>query len=272
MQPVVVIGDVHGRADLLRNILAKIRGRFGQDVDIYQTGDLIDRGPHGSQVIDLCLKNNIKPVIGNHEIWLHRYLATGVFDQFALNSRMEGAATLRSYGLDSTDPEEIAVHLHSLIPQEHKDFILELPVWRDFEVGGRRYRLCHSGLKKEHGNILMGEVTSAKPDLPVEKKCDLLCETVEEIKPALVIWVGTNYKDPQLYHFPDGSCQVFGHSPCGAQPAVTHHWIALDTGCGTRPPQTLSAIILPDREIIQVSSLTGKIKETGFTDFMMDGR
>jgi hypothetical protein len=264
-----VIGDVHGHAELLQDLVGQIRSRYGDEIDIYCAGDLIDRGPDSKGVIDICIKEKIKSVLGNHETWMHQYLATGQFDSFALHKLMMGDKTLLSYGLDSKSPDEIERRLKNLIPQEHRDYILATPVWRKFTAGDRVYRLSHAGLKKIDARQMTTEITNQGAQLTPEVLSDALCEIVAKAHPACVLWVSPNMKDPDLYHFPDGSCQVFGHTPV-RDPIITKMWVAVDTGCGTRPPQFLSAVILPDNEVIKINSLTSKIATGTVSDFLLE--
>jgi serine/threonine protein phosphatase 1 len=59
-----VIGDVHGEYDTLSKLLKKIP----TGSEIVFVGDLIDRGKHSSDVVELVRKNNYKVVLGNHEL------------------------------------------------------------------------------------------------------------------------------------------------------------------------------------------------------------
>lgn len=257
-----VFGDVHGEATLLDRLIGQVRDRFGEDIDIYSAGDLVDRGPDSKGVIDICIREGVKGVLGNHELWLHQLLATGKFDDFALHRAMQGDKTIRSYGLDpSVGVVKIAKALPDLIPDAHKEFILGLPVWRKFECGGETFRLIHAGLKREDvAGFQHASAAAGQPHL----EGDGLLDVVSKVLPSVLLWSSPNMRKPNLHHFPDGP-QVFGHRPV-RQPVVTEKWMALDTGCGTCPPYTLSGVILPDREIVQVNEFSDKITSGGFSD------
>lgn len=69
-----VIGDIHGRLDLLLNLVSKINAKYGRENVRYAfTGDLIDRGPNSYEVTEYAKdeveNNNAIYVIGNHELW-----------------------------------------------------------------------------------------------------------------------------------------------------------------------------------------------------------
>lgn len=263
-----VIGDIHGEAGLLAALLDTVRARFGSDVDFYHVGDMIDRGPDPKAVVQLCIDNRIQGVLGNHETWLHKYLVCGDFDDFALNKMMAGDATLRSYGVQSRNPGEIERQLKDRVPKAHKDYILGLPLWRKVSMPGCSYRLVHTGVKASDAALHLG---AAERNASRFKGSvgDALCEEVAKNSPMSILWTSPDLKDPNLYRFPDGSCQIFGHSPV-REPVITKWWIAIDTGSGTRPPNALSAVILPSREIVTVNSLTGKVPSgSGFSQFTM---
>lgn len=78
--PVFVVGDVHGCAeallDLLRGAsLADGSGKWsGHDARLWLLGDLVDRGPDGVGAIDLVRRlqrdGDVRCLLGNHEILL----------------------------------------------------------------------------------------------------------------------------------------------------------------------------------------------------------
>ena len=104
-QRVYAVGDVHGRADLLDNVLSRI------DADIAKRpvdspvrvflGDYIDRGPESAAVVNRLVsygrRNSAVFLKGNHETYLTRFLADSkILD---LWRREGGLNTLVSYGL-----------------------------------------------------------------------------------------------------------------------------------------------------------------------------
>ena len=67
-KPVAIITDIHGNLETLEAILKDIKT---QAVDeMICLGDSIDIGPNSKECIDLLIENNIKSVLGNHEICL----------------------------------------------------------------------------------------------------------------------------------------------------------------------------------------------------------
>ena len=67
-KPVTIITDIHGNLEVLETILEDIKT---QDVDeMICLGDSIDISPNSKECIDLLIENNLKSVLGNHEICL----------------------------------------------------------------------------------------------------------------------------------------------------------------------------------------------------------
>ncbi|MFW5660260.1 MAG: metallophosphoesterase, partial [Oceanicaulis sp.] len=103
------IGDVHGCADALETLLAKIarhkRTHHGARAHrIVMLGDFVDRGPDSARVLDLCLDLDREGHIvlpGNHDQMMHAALAMrpDAAEQTAAHWWINGAKqTLKSYG------------------------------------------------------------------------------------------------------------------------------------------------------------------------------
>ena len=153
---VYAIGDIHGRADLLLAILARIATDMQERpcprvVEVF-LGDYIDRGPNSREVIDTLLSH--QPVggerhclRGNHEQTLLDFLEDP--DVLADWARFGGLETLLSYGLRPRLPvtlNDAALFREELIkalPQAHFDF-LNRTVF-SFSMGG--YYFVHAGIK-----------------------------------------------------------------------------------------------------------------------------
>lgn len=115
--PTYVVGDVHGRADLLELMLelidAHIGGTGGQDLRLVFVGDYIDHGPDSARVLmrlqelSQDFTDNVVCLMGNHE----RMLLDTLSDPALRGPRWlreGGAATLTSYGIDPAPLAESA--------------------------------------------------------------------------------------------------------------------------------------------------------------------
>ena len=130
------VGDVHGRADLLEQLLARIeedhRSRAPAKGVVIFLGDLIDRGPDSAKVVERLrtyAPDGITPrfLLGNHEEVLLRLLAgeRGVLDSWLT---FGGAECLKSYGVDSAairamSEEQGLLEIAKAIPAAHQAFL-----------------------------------------------------------------------------------------------------------------------------------------------------
>jgi serine/threonine protein phosphatase 1 len=93
------IGDVHGCADELEALIAKLP--LNADSTVVFLGDYIDRGPRTSQVVELVLTLSttcrVVPLIGNHEELFLGFLENPASDQGMSFIYNGGGATLASY-------------------------------------------------------------------------------------------------------------------------------------------------------------------------------
>ena len=65
-----IITDIHGNIEGLNAVLNDIRSK---EIDeIICLGDTIDIGPNSKECIDILIDNNIKTILGNHELYLLR--------------------------------------------------------------------------------------------------------------------------------------------------------------------------------------------------------
>ena len=153
---VYAIGDVHGRDDLLADLLRQIEAdndeRPRARTHIIFLGDLIDRGPESRQVIERFSRYapaGMTPLFlaGNHEEVLLRLLS-GEHEFVESWLKFGGAQCLRSYGVDPTP----LLHMASIraakiiseaIPAAHVDF---LRTFSDtFRIGD--YLFVHAGIR-----------------------------------------------------------------------------------------------------------------------------
>ncbi|MGQ0671856.1 MAG: metallophosphoesterase [Hyphomicrobium sp.] len=237
--PFDVIGDVHGCADELFDLLAVLGWTVSTrhvatasraDVEVTPpagrrlvfVGDLVDRGPRSPDVLrlvmDLVAAGFAFAVPGNHDAKFLRWL--------------RGQKVKLSHGLERT-----VAQFEAESPQFHADvkrFLEELPthVWLD----GGRLAVAHAGIKEPMLGHDSGEVRAF---------C-LYGETSGETD---------RFGLPIRYHwaaeYAGATAVVYGHTPV-PEAEWFNNTLCLDTGCcfGGK----LSALRWPEREIVSVPS------------------
>jgi serine/threonine protein phosphatase 1 len=149
---VYAVGDIHGRLDLLDELLAQLeaddKARPRAKTIVIFLGDLIDRGPSSAQVIERLrtyAPRGVRPIFlsGNHEEVLLR-LIRGESQYLADWLRFGGAECARSYGIDPRaikrmEPSRAVRLLREKVPASHKSFL------DTFQVGD--YLFVHAGIR-----------------------------------------------------------------------------------------------------------------------------
>jgi serine/threonine protein phosphatase 1 len=205
---IYAIGDIHGRLDLLKELVATIENDIAhrsvaRPIYIF-LGDYIDRGPSSRETIDRLIElrqaNECVFLRGNHESIAIKCLSDrGLFDQWM---RMGGLETLISYGIprNMLVPGRPVVELqsafHHAMPRSHFRFFGDLQT--SFACGD--FFFAHAGVKP---NV----------DLAQQKETDLL-------------WI----RDEFLTSSRDfGKIVVHGHTP-NSEIEVASNRINIDTG------------------------------------------
>lgn len=130
------VGDIHGRLDLLDQLLAEIHAQLARrpahKVLLVFVGDLIDRGPSSAEVIERLRtyrRDGVKTMflLGNHEEVLLRILG-GEPELITKWRWFGGAECLKSYGVDPSQltgrsEQEALEIVRNAIPKEHKEFL-----------------------------------------------------------------------------------------------------------------------------------------------------
>ena len=178
---IYAIGDIHGRLDLLNELLARI----SSDIALRPTvrplyvflGDYIDRGTSSRETIDRLIEHGKTHesvfLKGNHELIAIKCLSDrGLFDQWL---RLGGLETLVSYGVpaetlaNGKQIAELQSAFHGALPQAHFRFFRDLK--NSFECGD--FFFAHAGVKpnvelsRQKENDLLwirGEFLTSKDD------------------------------------------------------------------------------------------------------------
>jgi serine/threonine protein phosphatase 1 len=205
---IYAIGDIHGRLDLLDELLTRI----SSDIAVRPTmrpvciflGDYIDRGPSSRETIDRLIKhaetNETVFLKGNHEqIAVKCLIDRRLFDQWL---RLGGLETLMSYGVtpatlaNAKQTAELQSAFHNALPQKHFRFFRDLQ--NSFGCGD--FFFVHAGVKPD-------------VELSRQKESDLL-------------WI----RDEFLSSSRDfGKIIVHGHTPTSEIEVVSNR-INIDTG------------------------------------------
>ena len=217
-----VIGDIHGRLDLLDSMIDLIGRDVGHgEADRCLTvtlGDYVDRGLNSRGVLDRLASNPFPTAYvalkGNHELMLEQFLED---PKTAENwRRFGGLETLDSYGVPINEVmigkgfDRAGEMLHALIPHNHLAFLSSLRA--SMNLGN--YFLCHAGVR---------------PGVPLDR------QKVEDL-----LWIRDGFLDSGVDF---GKIIIHGHTP-REWPEDLPNRINVDTGayCTGR----LTCVVLDD--------------------------
>jgi len=203
-----VIGDIHGRSDLLDRMVDLISRDLAAnpaaDSVTVTIGDYIDRGPDSRGVLDRLARNpfptRFVALKGNHEALFETFLSDhSVAEQWR---RLGGLETLHSYRIPvielmvGKNYEQASKALHKAVPEEHLRFLASLKTSITFW----RYFLCHAGVR---------------PGIPLERQSE------EDL-----LWIRDEFLNSKA-HF--GKIIIHGHTPT-ERAEVLPNRINIDTG------------------------------------------
>ncbi len=209
---VYAVGDIHGRLDLLRRLIADIianaamAGTDGRPVVVF-LGDYVDRGPDSRGVIDQLLQLTkasgfeIHSLMGNHEQAMLWFLDDPKAGRgWVMHG---GAETLASYGVTAPSPqasdddwEAARLALRAALPTDHLTFLLSLELY--LEIGD--YLFVHAGIK---------------PGVPLHKQAE-----------KDLLWIRDDFLNAS---YTGDKVVVHGHTPA-PEPVFYAGRIGVDTG------------------------------------------
>jgi serine/threonine protein phosphatase 1 len=217
---IYALGDIHGRADLLKQMFTVIdvdltHNPIDRPVEVF-LGDYIDRGPDSAHTLDLLIERSLYRetvfLRGNHEAYLLEVLR----DHAKVDDwrQFGGLQTLMSYGIqpslnpDAAERADLISALIEVMPGDHLRFLQSLRP--SFLCGD--YFFVHAGVR---------------PGIPLneQEETDLL-------------WIRNEFLDSEENF---GKYIVHGHTPV-REPDIRPNRINIDTGAYATGNLTLLTI------------------------------
>ena len=147
---IYVMSDIHGEYEKYKAMLEKIN--FSNDDELYILGDVIDRGPDPVRIlIDMSVRHNVYPILGNHEIMaldvLKVLCADVTEDNYATQMTTEtinkmyvwqnngGNTTLSAFRALNNEERQILI-----------EYLEEFAPYEVLKIGNKKFVLVHSTL------------------------------------------------------------------------------------------------------------------------------
>ena len=118
---VAIFSDIHGNLRALEKILEDIKK---ENIDeVICLGDVLALGPNPSECLDLIINNNIKLILGNHDLYL-----------------------LRGVEIDDEMTDEAIKHelwVKSQISERQKEYLRACPLFIEKDIDGKKILFTH---------------------------------------------------------------------------------------------------------------------------------
>ena len=231
---IYVVGDIHGRDDLLEEIAKAIRSDLASAPSERLTillGDYVDRGPGSAKVVGRLADGDFPtPILalrGNHEQMLLQFLE----DPSKLDAwrRYGGLETLYSYGVDVSESmrgqgfETACEALLAAMPEAHRRFLETTEPYAAFGD----YFFCHAGVR---------------PGVPLDRQ-----------RPEDLMWIRERFL---RFQGSFGKVVVHGHTPVAA-PDFHGNRINIDTGAFATSVLTCLVLEGAERRLLTVGRRQG---------------
>jgi len=239
MKRTIVIGDIHGCAVELKELLEKL-SLIEEDI-VYSVGDILDKGPDVLGCIELCVKYGVVNICGNHDDKLIRWL----------KHEAKRKETGKKNPMTSVSEKNLA--LYAQLKPEHIEYFLKAPA---------TIMLEEQNTLLVHGGLLPLESIPLAKQLKKKRSEIMRLRWLDNDTLKFVPLIGSLDQPPhttlwsQLW---DGPFDVvYGHIAHSlTEPRIDKRedgikCVGIDTGCviGGR----LTAYVLETEEVIQVQS------------------
>ena len=219
-----VISDIHGEYSRYQKMLEVIA--FKPKDTLYVLGDVIDRGPHGVEIIeDIMVRTNVVPLLGNHEKMC--------VNAFSRPVNPEAMSLWKDYNGGNTTYRTLKYKRTAEQRGKILAWMKSLPDHLDIVVNGNVFHLVHAFPADNTEARVWTRRNYADPVPFQDSRTVIVGHTVT-----------AHFLGEQSPHDAMRALESMGeHFPIVHAP----HFIAIDCGCGNRTPaRRLACLRLED--------------------------
>ncbi len=142
-----VVSDLHGCFEKFKKLLSQIR--FSDHDVMYVLGDIVDYGEESMELLcDLSMRYNVIPIVGDHDYRALRLLTE--LDKMLRDGAAPDAEILGEMAEWIQDGGQKTMEGFKELDDDMKEGVLEyladLSLYEEVEVGGKKYLLLHAGI------------------------------------------------------------------------------------------------------------------------------
>ncbi len=219
---IYAVSDLHGSFDKFKRLLKEIK--FSDNDVMYVIGDIVDYGDEPIELLcDLSMRYNVIPIVGDHD-----YRALKLLNE--LDKMLKGGSPDPEVLGDMTawiqDGGQKTMEGFKALDDDMKEGVLEylsdMSLYEELEVGGKKYLLLHAGIADFDKN------TSLEDYMPE----DFIYEAIDTTKQLI-----------------DGVTVIVGHTPTyeldGAEKGKIYHGEgSMIIDCGAAFGEPLACVCL----------------------------
>ena len=143
-----VMSDIHGNYDAFKKMLEEIK--FGDNDLLYIAGDLVDYGEEGIELVcDVSMRENVYSIVGDHDLEALKMLSK--FDKMLKTGDKPDAEYMKAMNEWVHDGGAVTLDGFRKLDEEMRegvlDYLSDMSLFEEIEVGGREYVIVHAGIK-----------------------------------------------------------------------------------------------------------------------------
>ena len=223
-----VVSNIHGNYEKFKELLRKISFK---DTDVmYILGDFVDYGEASIELInDISMRYNILPILGDHDLRAYKLLLA--LDKMLREGDMPEPEVLTEMTEWIADGGQKTMEDFKALDEDMRegvlDYLSDMSLYEEIEVGGKTYVLLHAGIADFDEDLVLDD---CMPE-------DFLSEPI----------------DTERIYYSDKTI-IFGHTPTyeieGGKNGKIYHGennsIAID--CGAACGESLGCLCLENGE------------------------
>ena len=166
-----VVSNLHGSYQKFKELLKVISFK---DTDImYVLGDIVDYGEEGMELVgDLSIRYNVYPIVGEHDYTAVTMLSG--FEKMLKSGETPDKKFISKMTEWAADGGQVTLNSFRTLDAEMRegiiDYLSDMTLYEEVEVGGNEYLLVHAGIKGYRDGV---ELDSLPPEAFFTESLDL---------------------------------------------------------------------------------------------------
>ncbi len=179
---VYVASNLHGNYTKFKQLLKTISFK---DTDLmYILGDIVDYGEESMELIgDLSIRYNVYPIVGEHDYTALKMLSG--FEEMLKSGETPDKKFITKMTQWAADGGQSTLDSFRTLDSEMKegilDYLTDMTIFEETEVGGKKYLLVHAGIAGFKKGMTVEDLETKKPESFFTEPLDLTKKYFDDI-------------------------------------------------------------------------------------------